>query len=165
MISIIVGYANGYVIGKDNDLPWHLRADLQRFTALTTDHTVIMGRKTFESIVARLGHPLPNRTNIVISSKLDPGEGYEVARSLEQALENIPNEEEAFILGGAQVFSQALPKVVKLYVTEIDADIDGDTHFPELDLSAWKVESKEKHPADEQNDYPYTFVNLVRKNG
>lgn len=134
-LSIIVAIASNGAIGKNNELLWHLKADLKHFKAITTGHTIIMGRKTFESI----GRPLPKRRNIVISSQdTFAFEGIEVFHSLEEALEAVKTEEEVFIIGGGQIYSQAMPLASKLYLTVVEREYDGDTFFTEIDYSQWK---------------------------
>ena len=142
-LSAIVAMASNRCIGKDNALPWRLSADLQRFKQLTLGHTLVMGRKTYESI----GRPLPGRTTIVVTRQRDYApEGVRVAHSLEQALELAPGDE-VFIAGGADLYQQALERVRRLYLTRIDRDYAGDTFFPELDLSGWRLVAEEHHPA------------------
>jgi dihydrofolate reductase len=161
MLSAIVAMAHKNVIGKKNDLPWYLPADLKRFRELTTDHTVIMGRNTADSIIARLGHGLPNRKNIVITRHDDyQPEGFVIVHSLDEALKQA--DEDAFIIGGAQIFSLAFPLVKRLYVTEVDADIDGDTFFPEINPNEWHEVAREAHEKDEKNEYDYSYVTFDR---
>jgi dihydrofolate reductase len=162
MISIIVAQAHNRVIGNKGDQPFYLPADLRHFRELTTGHTVIMGRKTYEAIHNRLGHALPNRTNIVISRTLSSGDDYTVAPSLEAALALLPASDESFIIGGAQVYEAAIPKADRIYLTQVEADLDGDTHFPELSGAAWHQSNKETHSADSDNQYDYTFITLER---
>jgi dihydrofolate reductase len=161
-VSIIVGHANRNVIGRHNDIPWHLPADLQRFKRLTVGHPVIMGRKTFESIVTRLGRPLPDRQNIVISRTLPAGEGYVVAASLADALALVTAEPEVFIAGGGQIYAAALPLADKIYLTKVDADIEGDVTFPKLTDGEWKIVSHEPQTSDEKNPLPYRYITLER---
>ncbi|MDO8591904.1 MAG: dihydrofolate reductase [bacterium] len=161
MISILVAYSNNRVIGKANDLPWHIPADLKRFKGLTTGHTVIMGRKTYQSIVVHLGHALPDRRNIVISNSLnDPPNDIEVAHSLEEAIEMTKGDktsQDIFIVGGERVFRDALQAdiVDKIYATEIDKDVDGDVYFPSIDKTQWRETSRENH---QDGNYKYSFV-------
>ena len=162
MISLIVAMANKNVIGNEGGQPFYISADLKRFKQLTTGHTVIMGRKTFQAIMDRLGHPLPNRKNVVISSTLEPGEGYEVDRSLENALQDV-DDEEVFVIGGGQIYLQAFPKADKIFLTRVDADFDGDTFFPEIKDGEWNTESEEKFGTNEDSPYPYRYITLVRK--
>lgn len=158
MISAIVAMANNKVIGNKNDLPWYLPADLKRFKELTTNHTVVMGRNTYDSIVARIGKPLPNRHNIVLTR--DTGftaEGVEVVHSQEEIQKLIVSNEETFIIGGAQVYESLLSIIDRIYVTEVDVDIAGDTYFPTFSDS-WKEVSREHHEKDEENEYDYSYV-------
>lgn len=164
MVSLLVAYANNRVIGKDNDLPWHLPADLRRFKELTTEQTVIMGRKTFDSIIARNGKPLPNRTNVVVTR--DTGFNYPgvaAAHSLPEALAVVAPNEEAFIIGGAQIFEQALPLADRIYATEVGAEINGDVFFPPLG-DGWTAISREHYSPGEKNIYHYSYVTYQRTN-
>lgn len=165
MIAIVVAVANNNVIGKANQLIWKLPADLKHFRKITEGHTVVMGRKTFESI----GRPLPNRRNIVITRQEGylpdvPGEalaksgGIEVAHSLEEALARTKNEPEVFVIGGGEIFRQALPLTQRVYLTRIDHEFDGDAFFPELDPKEWKEVSREEGIVDEKNIYPHAFL-------
>ena len=157
MLSIIVAVANNNVIGKDNKLIWHLPEDLKRFKALTTGHTIIMGRKTFES----LGKVLPNRKHIVFSNNPDfkvNDENVEVVHSLLQIQEYIESEEEAFVIGGAMMYNFLMPYVSKMYVTEIEKEFEGDTFFPRIDDKKWKEISREKGPEDGENNFEYNYV-------
>jgi dihydrofolate reductase len=166
MISLIVAKAANHVIGNKNDLPWYMPADLKRFKDITTGHTVIMGRKTYDSVLARRHGPLPNRRNIVVSRHLDSiPEGFELAHSLEEALALVDKTSEAFVIGGATLFAESITKklIDKIYLTQIDADIQGDTYFPELNMTDWKEVSKESHNADAKNPYAYTYRDLERR--
>ena len=157
MLSIIVAKAKNNVIGKDNKLIWHLSDDLKRFKTLTTGHTIIMGRKTFES----LGRVLPNRKHIVFTQNPDfkvNDQNVEIVHSMLQIQEYIENEEEAFVIGGAVIYNLLMPYVKKMYVTEIDKEFSGDTFFPKIDDTKWKEISREKGPEDEENDFTYTYV-------
>ncbi|HUC87095.1 MAG TPA: dihydrofolate reductase [Candidatus Saccharimonadales bacterium] len=162
IITVFVGHANNNVIGKGNEIPWHMPADLKRFKQLTLGHVVIMGRKTFENIVSRLGGPLPQRRTIVISHTLKAGEGYVVAASLHDALVLVQAESEVFIAGGGQVYADALPLADKIYLTRIDADVEGDVIFPKLVEGQWKIVSHEPQKSDEQNPLPYRYITLER---
>ncbi len=150
--------ANNRVIGKDNQMPWHLPADLGHFKAITLGKPIIMGRKTYESI----GRPLPGRKNIVISrDKSYKLEGCETASSLEEAITLVSEVEEIMIIGGGNLYSQALPHADKLYLTFIDLDVDGDTQFPKYeDLKLTEIK-REKHLKDEKNPYDYQFVDFT----
>ncbi len=141
MISIIVAMTEKRVIGKNNQLPWRLADDLKNFKKTTTGHTIIMGRKTFESI----GRPLPNRRNIVISSSFQ-AEGVEVVPSLQDALNLAKNDKDIFIIGGSRVFAESLPIVDRMLVSHVKKDYDGDIFFPEVDFSQWSVESRQDFP-------------------
>jgi dihydrofolate reductase len=160
-----VAQASNRVIGNSNDLPWYLPADLKHFKDITTGHSVIMGRNTYESIFARLGKPLPNRRNIVITHDAEfAPDGVVVARSLEEALALADSEEslESCVIGGASIYEQMLPLTDKIYMTRVGADIDGDVYFPELVASGWRETACEHHYADEKNEYDYDFVELMR---
>lgn len=160
IVSIIVAASRNNVIGKDNDLVWHLSSDLKRFKKLTTGHHIIMGRKTFESI----GKPLPNRTSIIITRQPDyKVDGCIVVNSLEEALNRVENDEEVFIIGGGSIYSEAVEKADKLYLTRVHADVDGDTYFPKLVYKEWETLSREDHLPDEKNPYPYSFIDMKRK--
>lgn len=140
-LSIIVAITSNGGIGKNNELLWHLKADLKHFKAITTGHTILMGRKTFESI----GRPLPNRRNIVISSQNAFAiDGVEVFHSLEEALEAVKSEEEVFIIGGGEIYRQTMPLASKLYLTVVEREYEADTFFPEIDYSQWKELSSER---------------------
>jgi len=159
-LSIIVAIAKNNVIGKNNQLIWHLSADLKRFKSLTTGHTILMGRKTFESI----GKALPNRRNIVISrsSNHDEIDGVEWADSIDKALEMSTLDEEVYIIGGASIYKTMINKADKLYLTLVDVVPKGDVFFPEVDDS-WKELSREFHKADDKNEFDYLFVDYDRK--
>ena len=154
MLSLIVAIAENGVIGREGDLPWHLSADLRRFKQITMGHHIVMGRKTYESI----GRPLPGRTSVVVTRSADyQAEGVLVARSLDEALTLAAGDEETFIIGGAEIYRQALPLARRIYVTRVHAEIEGDVFFPEFDPSAWKLLEAERHEPDEKNAYPYSF--------
>ena len=161
MISIIVAIAENGVIGDKNALLWNIKEDMRRFRTTTMGHPVIMGRKTFESI----GRPLPKRTNVVITRGDTTFEGCEVAHSLEEAIAMFPAEEEIFIIGGAQIYAQALPLADRLYLTIVHRDYDGNTSFPEIDYSEWREVSRQEFAKGEEYDYPFTFIDLERANG
>lgn len=161
-VCIVVAVAENNVIGKDNDLIWHLPADLKHFKNKTTGHHIIMGRKTYESI----GKPLPNRTNVIITRDIDyKAEGCIVVNSLEAALEVAKSDDRPCIVGGAEIYRQAMEKelVDVLYLTRIHHEFDGDTFFPEIAEDKWEIESEEPHQPDEKNKYHYTFLKYVRK--
>ncbi len=154
MISIIVAADENNVIGKDNDLIWHLPDDLKYFKNLTTGHTIIMGRRTYESI----GRPLPNRTTIIITRDVSfKAEGCIIVHSLEDALKNTSDKDESFIVGGEQIYKLGLPFTDRVYLTRVHHAFDGDRAFPELD-SNWKEVAQQKHETDEKHAYPFTFI-------
>ena len=152
MINIIVATSKNRVIGKSNDLIWHLPADLKRFKEMTTHNTIIMGRKTYESI----GKPLPNRRSIVITRDINYKlYGCDVVNSLEEALELC--DDNCFVIGGGEIYKQSLIYADKIYLTEIDEDFDGDTYFPELG-NEWVKLSKVSFDSDERNKHSYSFI-------
>ena len=160
-IAMIWAMANNGVIGRQNKLPWHLPNDLKYFKRLTSGKTVIMGRKTYESI----GRPLPNRINIVITRAKDfHAEGIKVVNSLPAALELaaaetlIAGAEEVIVIGGAEIYKLCLPLAERLYVTLVHADVDGDARFPEWDRQAYQEVGREDFSADGPNPYDYSFV-------
>lgn len=154
MINIIVAASLNNVIGKDNKLLWRQSADLKRFKELTTGKTVVMGRKTYDSI----GKPLPNRRNIVITRQSIEIPGCEVVNSLEEAL-NLDNE--IFIIGGGEIYQKSIILADKIFFTLIQTEVEGDTYFPVLG-DEWKIESKEDFLKDEKNQFDYQFINYVR---
>jgi dihydrofolate reductase len=159
IVSIIVAIAQNNVIGANNQLIWHISEDLKRFKALTTGHCVVMGRKTFESI----GKPLPNRTNIVVSRNRELIiDGCIVVSSLEEAISVCENEEESFVIGGGELYRQALPIASKLYLTIVHKNFEGDTFFPEIDFNQWHEVHREKRKPTDTDGLEYTFVNYER---
>jgi len=155
-ISIIVAIAENSAIGKDNKLLWHLSDDLQRFKKLTTGHTVVMGKKTFESLPFQ---PLPNRRNIVISDiPNDRIDGCVMAYSIDDAIEKMDEDKENFIIGGGSVYRQFLNIANKLYITKVLHSFEADTFFPEIDLEVWKLIDRQDNDPDEKNPYPYSFL-------
>jgi len=161
-ISIIAAVADNYAIGKSNNLPWHLPADLKHFRLLTTDHAVVMGKRTFESLPKG---PLPNRKNIVLTSVMSEGvsEGYFEADSLEDAIFLCEHEDQVFIMGGATVYKQSIDKVDYMYITWVHDKFSADTFFPEIDFEVWDEVSREDFEPDEKNLYAYSFVEYQRK--
>lgn len=157
-ISMIVARSRNHVIGRDNQMPWKISADLQFFKRVTMGHPVIMGRKTWESI----GRPLPGRRNIIVSRNADyQATGGELVGSLDEALKSLSEFERVFVIGGEQLFKQAFDKADRLYITEIDLDIDdGDTFFEVPNASNWK--EVERTPGSE-GDITFSFVTLERK--
>ncbi len=144
------------MIGKDNKMPWHLPADLKHFKSVTIGKPIIMGRKTFEAI----GKPLPGRRNIVITRQELTLPGCDVFHSLQEALAAVVLEPEAMIIGGANVYAQALPLAGRMYLTFIDVDVDGDAFFPVWDENAWREISNEAHAPDGKNPLAYRFAVL-----
>ncbi len=165
MISIIVAITKDRAIGFKGGMPWRLSADLKRFASLTKKHTVIMGRKTHESILKALGKNLPDRNSVIITNQKDySAPGCTVLHSINDLQKTlINNNEEVFIIGGGEMYKQFLPLAQKLYITEVGKDYVGDTFFPEFNKNDWKEIFREPHVADEKNDSPYTFIELVRK--
>lgn len=161
-ISIIAAVADNLAIGKSNDIPWHLPADMKHFRQLTTGHAVVMGKRTFESLP---NGPLPNRKNIVLTSVMSEGvnEGYFEADSLEDAVYLCENEKQIFIIGGATVYNQCIEKVDSMYITWVHREFLADTFFPVIDFDKWEEVIHEDHDADENNLYPYTFSEYKRK--
>jgi dihydrofolate reductase len=161
-ITLIAAVSENGVIGRGNALPWHLPADLQRFKRLTTGHAVVMGRKTWESI----RRPLPNRRNIVISSSigLHPT-GATVVPSFRAAVDAARDLTQLFAIGGSRVFEVALPLADRLELTRVHAVVPGDAFFPRMDLSEWKLVAEERHEADEQHAYPFSFLTYDRRRG
>ena len=158
MISLIVAVAEQGVIGQQNALPWRLSGDLKRFKALTMGKPMIMGRKTYDSI----GRPLPGRTNIVITRQSDLQlPGCVVVTSLDQAINSV-QADEYMVIGGAEIYRQALPLAQRVYLTQVHAKVDGDAFFPELSSTQWREVSREDQPADEQNQYAHSFITLER---
>ncbi|MFL0810885.1 MAG: dihydrofolate reductase [Agarilytica sp.] len=163
-LAIIVAKSENSVIGKDNALPWHLPEDLKFFKRVTMGHPIIMGRLTYESI----GRPLPGRANIVVTRHLDwQAEGVQIAHSLEEAVMLAENSERpdewVMVIGGANLYAQALPKCQRLYLTQVHAKIDGDAYFPEVDDHAWLESARESHEKDSKNPYDYSFLTWDRK--
>lgn len=160
IVSAIAALAKNRVIGKNNDLPWRLPDDMKFFMQTTQGHHVIMGRKNYDSLLPRF-KPLPNRTNIVITRQKDlEAPGCIVLHAVEPALEiaRKNGEQECFIIGGAEIYKLAMPHTTRLYLTEIDAVVDGDTYFPEIDQSQWKEVSRTHHPADERHAYAFDIA-------
>lgn len=156
MINIVVAKASNNVIGAKNDLIWHLPNDLKHFKSLTSGHPIIMGRKTFES----LGRPLPNRTNIVVTRDQNwNAEGIEIASSLLKAIEAAKKiDDDIYIIGGGNIYKQAMEFTDVLYITEVHHEFDGDTYFPEIDLDEWEEVQRENFKKDEKHPYAYSFV-------
>ena len=159
-LSIIVAMDDNQLIGKNNDLPWHLPADLGYFKRVTTGKTVLMGRKTYESI----GRPLPNRRNIVISrNSAFEAPGCEVVEGIDQALALTQDDIEVMIMGGASFYEQMLPQADRLYITQIEGSFEGDAYFPVFDRDDFVETQRETHAPDEKNPHVYHFTVLERK--
>jgi dihydrofolate reductase len=158
-VHIVVAMAQNRAIGKDNQLLWHLPNDLRHFKQLTSGHTVIMGRKTFESI----GKPLPNRRNIVITRQNHlQAEGVEIVHSLEDALTISDPNEEVFVIGGAEIYQLALKYCSKITLTLVDCLPDADAYFPDIDFDTWDLTEQHSFEKDERHGYAYQFLTYVR---
>lgn len=165
MISIIVAIAKNGVIGKGGELPWKLSADLKHFASLTRGHTVIMGRKTYESIVKRLGHALLDRQNVVITSQKDySAPGCMIISSVAEVIKDYSMSwGEIFVIGGGEIYRQFMPVAGKLYVTEVETECEGDVYFPSYLKEDWELVSSERHEKDEKNSCSFTFLEMLRK--
>lgn len=161
-ISLIAALATNNVIGRENDLVWRLPDDFKRFKRITSNHFILMGRKTFES----LGSPLPNRTHLVITRNKNytVPDGHYVFESVEEAVSfcQKTNVKQLYVIGGGEIYRQTLTIADELILTEVDATPEGDTYFPEFDKDSWKVTFNEYHPADERHQYAFTYVNYER---
>ncbi|MFD2574306.1 dihydrofolate reductase [Spirosoma soli] len=163
-ISLISAVAQNRVIGRNNDLPWHLPDDFAFFKRKTSHHPIIMGRKSLES----LGKPLPNRTNIVITRNQDLShQGVTVVHTLDDAITaaKAVNQKEIFVIGGAEIYALALPIATTMYLTEIHKPYDGDSYFPEFNKEDWQEVSRQTHSADERHEVAFDFVEYERKSG
>ena len=159
-ISLVVAASTNNVIGSDGGLPWHLPDDLRHFKRLTTGNPIVMGRRTFESI----GRPLPDRRNIVMTR--DPGyaaRGCDVVSSVREALDLVEDADEAMIIGGGQVYRDFLPHADRIYLTRVQADVEGDTYFPDIDEAGWRLVSSEAHAADEKHAYAFDVMVFERR--
>lgn len=160
MISLVVAMDRNRAIGVDGDLPWRLSSDLKYFKSITMGKPIIMGRKTYDSI----GRPLPGRRNIVVSRNPDyEAPGCDVITSLDAAIDLVKDVSEVMIVGGATLYIEALTLANRLYITEVDAEVNADTWFPVVDPADWQEVSREHHHADEKNQFDYAFVVLERK--
>ena len=162
-LSMIAAMGKNRIIGKDNDMPWHLPADLQHFKKTTLGSPIIMGRKTYDSI----GRPLPGRLNIILSRNTDLEiEGCSVVNSLDEAIALAQEEtsDEVFITGGAHLYNKFLKEADRLYITLIDEEFEGDTYFPDYTQLKWLEVSREDHLSDKKNIYDYSFITLDRLN-
>lgn len=159
-LSIVVAMALDRAIGRNNDLLWRLPADLKRFKSLTTGHSILMGRRTWESLP---NGALPNRRNIVISRSLKEAPGAELFGSVEEALEAVGNQEEVFVIGGGEIYRQLLKRADRLYLTLVEAEYpDADTFFPEIDWVEWQSLYEEVYPADDKNPLASKYYVLSR---
>ena len=159
-ISLIVAFDENRLIGNNNQLPWHLPADLKHFKTITMGHHMIMGRKTYDSI----GKPLPGRISVIVTRQRDLHiDDCIVVNTIEEALEKCNTQEEVFIIGGAQIFNYTLPAATDLYVTQIHHQFEGDTWFPEISDKDWMEVSREKIKADEKNKWDYSFIQYTRR--
>ncbi len=160
MVTIIAAVGRNRALGKDNDLIWHIPADLRRFKSLTRGHHVIMGRKTFES----LGRPLPKRTNIIVSRNPEyKAEGCIVVNSLEKALVIAQSDPNPFILGGAEIYKQALSFADAMDLTYVHEDFEADAFFPEFDPEKWELTGREDFKKDDENPFDYSFVQYKKR--
>lgn len=159
MLSLIVAMSQNNAIGDKNKLLWNLKEDLRRFKEITTGHPIIMGRKTYESI----GKPLPNRKNIIITRSDINIDGCIVVHSIEEAINMFPNDEEIFIIGGAEIYKQTIGKVDKMYLTVILEDYEGDAFFPYINFNMWNIEDIESFDRGEDFNKPYIFMTLNKK--
>ena len=159
-LSLIVAMSDNRVIGNNGQLPWRLSADLKRFKRLTMGHHIIMGRKTFESI----GRLLPGRTTVVITRQKDyDAKGALVAHDLDEAIQLAKGDDEAFIIGGAEIYRQAMSKVDRIFLTLVHCEVDGDTLLAEFEIDQWTRTSEERHSSDEKNQFDYSFLVYQRK--
>ncbi len=157
-VTIVVAISQNHAIGKNNQLLWNLPRDLKHFKDITTGHTVIMGRKTYDSV----GKPLPKRRNIIITRQNITIEGCEVVSSIEDALALCADEEEVFVVGGAEIYRQAMHLVNRIYLTIVKKDFEADSFFPPIDEKEWKTVAQEDFEPDEKNPLPFSFITLER---
>ena len=158
-ISIIVAMAENRVIGRNNDLPWRLPADLQHFKALTVGKPIIMGRKTWESLPGLL----PDRSHIVVTGDAYyRAEGCRVVHTLDEAVSAAGDAPEVMVIGGAMLYGEAIPRAERIYLTEVHAEVEGDVYFPEFPRDEWRERERERFPADDKNALPYSFLVLER---
>lgn len=160
MKILIAAAAENNALGKDNDLLWHLPDDFKRFKALTSNHYIIMGRKTFESFPK----PLPNRTHIVITRQKNYNpEGCIVVNTIEKAIEITPKNEDVFIIGGGEIYKQSIDFADKIELTLVHHTLDADTFFPEIDLKKWELVKEEFHSKDDKHLYDFTYQTFIKK--
>lgn len=160
MITMIAAAAENNALGKDNDLVWHLPDDFKRFKKLTTGHHIIMGRKTFESFPK----PLPNRTHVVITRQEDYNpKGAIVVHSIKDALDIAKNDENAFIIGGGEIYKLGIDHATHIELTRVHGEFEADAFFPEIDEAKWQLLKDEFHPKDERHDYAFTYLTYARR--
>ena len=165
IISLIAARTQNGVIGKNNDLPWHLPDDMKYFMQTTSSHYVVMGRKNYDSIPEKF-RPLPNRTNIVVTRQVGfTANKCTIVHSLADAIQLAEknNQQELFIIGGAEIYQLAMPFANRLYLTEIQTELDGDTYFPAFDKTAWKENSRKHHGTDDRHRFAFDFVIYEKK--
>lgn len=165
IVSHIVAATENNVIGLENDLPWSLPDDMKFFKETTKGHYVIMGRKNYESLPPKW-RPLPNRSNVIVTRNKDLKiEGTTVVNSIEEGIEVAQNDKEleTFIIGGGEIFHQSLDLIDRIYFTQIHTEIEGDTFYPEIDMTKWEEVSRREHPADERHPYSFTFLIYEKK--
>jgi dihydrofolate reductase len=163
-VSIIVAISQNGVIGKGSGIPWDLAADRKFFAITTRNATVLVGRLTQDSIISAIGRPLPNRKTIVLTRQVDyAAPECTVVHTWNEALALIEKEEKVFVIGGVELYRQALSVAHTLYLTRVHAEVDGDVFFPDFSVEDWHQESAEEHVADAKNGYPYTFYRYIRK--
>lgn len=160
IITLIAAAGENNALGKDNELVWHLPDDFKRFKKLTTGHHIIMGRKTFETFPK----PLPNRVHVVITRQEDySAEGAIVVHSLKEALAQVQNDPQPFVIGGGEIYQLALDMADRIELTRVHGSFDADAFFPELDLNNWNLISSERHEKDEKHQYSFTYLTYDRK--
>ena len=160
MITLIAAVAQNNALGKNNNLLWHLPNDFKRFKAITSGHYIIMGRKTFESFPK----PLPNRTHVIITRKKDYAqENCIVVGNLADAITACPKSEDIFVIGGGEIYAQAINLVDKLDITKVHENFEADVYFPEIDLNIWESSSEEYHHKDEKHQFDYSYLSYFRK--
>jgi dihydrofolate reductase len=161
MLTLIAATSTNNALGKDNQLVWHLPDDFKRFKALTSEHYIIMGRKTFESFPK----PLPNRTHVIITRQSDyiAPEGCIVVSSLEKAIEACPKNEEVFIIGGGEIYKQSIDRADKVELTRVHTTVEADTFFPEINPEQWELVFEEVHLKDEKHAFDFTFQTYLKK--
>ena len=162
MLTLIAATSTNNALGKDNQLVWHLPDDFKRFKALTSEHYIIMGRKTFESFPK----PLPNRTHVIITrnKSYEAPEGCMVVSSLEEAIKVCPKNEDVFIIGGGEIYKQSIDMADKVELTRVHTTVEADTFFPEINPEHWNLVFEEQHPKDEKHAFDFTFQTFIKSN-